>query len=70
MWKDLLVLVSMVLCGAITLLLTGLVLMNLGTRIHGNYEYYGINYPALFWGPAILGFLAPAVLTWYLRSRD
>jgi hypothetical protein len=50
MRKDLLVLVSMVLCGFLTLGLTGVILMDLGTRFHGNYEYYGINYPALFWG--------------------
>jgi hypothetical protein len=74
MGRDLLILVltlvSMVLCGAVTLLLTAVVLMNLGTRFHGNYEHYGINYPALFWGPGILGFLAPAVLAWYLCRRD
>ena len=73
MRKDLLVLlvlVSMVLCGFLTLGMTGVILMNLGTRFHGNYEYYGINYPALFWGGVIPGFLAPAVLAWYLSRRD
>jgi hypothetical protein len=70
MWKILATSVSMVVSGAVTLFVTALVLMELGTRFHGNYEYYGINYPALFWGGAIPGFLAPAVLAWHLSRRD
>jgi hypothetical protein len=69
MWKDLLVLVAMVLSGAVTLLLTGLVLVSLGLRFHGNYEHYGINYPLLIWGPAVIAFLAPGVVVWYVSRK-
>ena len=45
-----------------------LILMGLGTKLHGNYEYYG-KYPALIWGPDAIGFLAPGVVVWYLHKR-
>ena len=69
MWRILGTLACMLVCGAATLFVTIIVLTDLGSKHHGNYEYYGINYPALVWGPAVLGFLAPGVLVWYLAKR-
>ena len=47
-------------CGLVTLVVSVMVLMSLGLKLHGNYEYFG-NYPLLYLGPAAIGFLAPAL---------
>ncbi len=39
------------------------VLMQLGTRWYGNYEYYGDD-PVLYLGPTGVAFMAPEVLAW------
>ena len=69
MWRVVATLTSMAVCGAGTLFGTILILMMLGSKYHDNYEYYGINYPVLVWGPAVLGFLTPGFLVWYLEKR-
>ena len=68
MWKIVATGASMAVGGAVTFFVTILVLMELGTKFHDNYEYYG-RYPVLFLGPAVLGFLAPGVVVWYLDRR-
>lgn len=45
------------------------VLMQLGTRWHGNYEYYG-NAPALYLGRTCVAFMAPVVLTWWRAKSN
>ncbi len=69
MWKIVCTLVSMVFFGAVTFFATILVLMELGTKFHGNYEYYS-KYPFLVWGPAVSGFLAPGVFVAYLHKKE
>src|ERR1044072_3189324 len=46
-------------------------LMNLGLKLHVNYEYYGQT-PAvsLLVLAGALGFLAPGITVWYLRSTE
>ncbi len=61
MWK----IVAMVVSGVVTLFVTILILMELGLKFHGNYEYYG-QYPVLVWGPAVIG---SGVLAWYMDQR-
>lgn len=68
MWKIAATGASMAVGGAVTFFVTILVLTELGTRFHGNYEYYG-RYPVLFLGPAALGFLAPGIVIWHLDRR-
>src|SRR5438093_12477880 len=57
----------MTLWGFIAFAICVTVLMQLGTRWHGNYEYFVSN-PVLSLGPTIVAFIAPAVLSWW-RSR-
>ena len=40
-------------CGFVTLVVSVLYLMSLGSKLHGNYEYFG-NYPLLYLGPVNL----------------
>ena len=71
MWKFvrmLAALAAMVVSGVVTLFVTILILMKLGSKFHGDYEYYS-QYPVLVWGPAVIGFLAPGVLAWYMDQR-
>ena len=69
MWRVVATFAAMVVCGAGTLIGTVLTLMKLGSQYHNNYEYYGMNYPGLVWGPAVLGFFTPGFLVWYLEKR-
>jgi hypothetical protein len=69
MWKLVATLASMVVTGIVTQAVTNLILMHLGLQRYDNYEHYGIKYPALVWGPAAIGFLAPGVVVWYLHKR-
>src|SRR4051812_11435865 len=62
------ILLLMVASGAVALVVAILLLMVLGSRRHDNYEYYG-SWPALYLGPALIGFLAPGLLAWYLHGR-
>ncbi|MHB0958210.1 MAG: hypothetical protein ACYC0X_12080 [Pirellulaceae bacterium] len=60
----------------VTAIVTGLVfffgsiyiLMTIGLKRHGNYEYYG-SYWALYTVPGIVGFVLPSVVAWILRRR-
>ncbi len=58
----------MVASGIVTLAVAVVILMIVGLRLYDNYEYYG-KYPALFFGPAAIGFLTPGVVVWYLHKR-
>ena len=40
------------------------VLIQLGTRWHGDYEYYG-NARVLYLGPTCVAFMAPVVVAWW-----
>ena len=68
MWKIVAAVGWMAVSGAVTFFVTVLVLMELGTRLHRSYEYFG-QYPVLLWGPTVVGFLAPGVAVWYLDRR-
>lgn len=58
--------IAMCLNGLLWLGASVIVLMSLGLELHGNYEYYG-NYPVLYLGPGILGFLAPPLLLRFVK---
>ena len=48
------------------------VLMQLGTTYHDNYEHYG-GYPALYVIPGLLGLFFPSMLAWVfgrVRNRN
>ena len=64
------ILVLMVVSGIVTYATTLVILMELGTKLHGNYEYYGNLLPLIFlYGVGAIGFLAPGVVVWYLSKR-
>jgi hypothetical protein len=57
----------MVACGIGAYVLAMILLMDLGSRFHGNYEYYGQTLAiALIFVAGALGFLAPGIVVWYL----
>ena len=60
----------MVVSGIVTHVVVLLIWMELGSQLHGQYDYYA-KYPALVlvWGPDTIGFLAPGVILWYLHKR-
>lgn len=58
----------MMVCGIVNLVGAVVTLMALGTSRFGNYEYYG-NRIWLFLGPALVGFVVPGILGWYLDKR-
>jgi len=63
-------LVLMAASGIVTLAVAIMFLMELGTRLPGNYEYYGNWASALVvWGLAAIAFLAPGVIVSYLHKR-
>lgn len=71
MWKIVRILAAMVVSGIVTLFVTMLILMELGGRLHGQYDYYA-GYTALqvlVWAVVLIGFLAPAVVVWYMDRR-
>lgn len=62
----------MVAFGLIAYVTALITLMGLGTKFHGNYEYYGryyLIYLFLF-GSAAVGFLAPGGVVWYLHHKE
>lgn len=74
MWKTVGIIVGtlalMVVSGIVTLPVTFLILMSLGSARHdGNVEYYFYTFPALVWVPAVIGFLTPGVVVWYRLKR-
>jgi hypothetical protein len=58
---------AMILCAVVVFFGNMLLLMELGTARHGNYEHYG-QFPLLVWGPAVGAFLLPAVIAWWLAA--
>ena len=60
----------MVFSGIVMYVTAIVILMELGTKFHGNYMYYG-SFPALIllYGLGAIGFLAPGVVVWYLHKR-
>lgn len=56
-------LLSAVICIGISIV----VLMELGTKWHGNYEYYG-QYPALYLIPGVVGFFLPPLFAWCIKK--
>ena len=60
----------MVVCGVGAFVWTLTYLMALGTKFHGNYEYYG-GTPAVYviFVAGALGFAAPGLIVWYLCNR-
>ena len=67
------VLFLMVVSGIVTFLASVYIMMDMGARYYGNYEYYGREYGALTWVPVIIGFLAPGViagLLWFFSNKD
>ena len=80
MWKQLrevgLVLATVALMAAGGLLVISLALtmvMGLGSKNHGIYDYYGYTYPLLFivfmLGTTAFGFAAPGVIVWRLHKN-
>jgi hypothetical protein len=82
MWKKLKITCTVL--GAIALMVAGgffafgaaaTFLMNLGIKLHSNYEYYGQmfygGYPSLvfIFGISAIGFLAPGFIIWWLHKR-
>ena len=56
--------------GIVALAVPIMFLMELGSRLHGNYEYYGNWASALvIWGLAAIAFLAPGVICFILHKR-
>ncbi len=69
--KMIIVPMLMVVCGFAAYVSAAIFWMNLGSKFHDNYEYYG-SYPGLFFmiGSSVIGFLVPAVVVWYLGKRS
>lgn len=69
--KILCVLATMVACGAVAFGAAVTFLMHLGLKLHDNYEYYrGPFGVAFIVGSTIVGFVAPAIIAWYLGKRS
>lgn len=60
----------MLVSGIATFVTALTIVMEFGTKFHGNYEYYG-SFLALIllYGLGAIGFLAPGVVVWYLHKR-
>jgi len=74
MWKIVKIVGTLVLMGAsgfVTYVTAIIILMELGTKFHGNYEHYGSYWAViLLYGLAALGFLAPGAVVWYLQHKE
>jgi hypothetical protein len=58
-------------CGVGAFMMTLMLLMDLGTKHHNNYEYYGQTpAAALIFVAGALGFLAPGIVVWYWRKSQ
>jgi hypothetical protein len=61
----------MVVCGIAAFLAAASFMMNLGLKLHANYEYYGTFPSVLFvYGCGVVGFVSPALLVWWLRRNN
>jgi hypothetical protein len=64
-------LLLMVVCGIIAFLTAISFLMNVGLKLHGNYEYYGSFPWVLFiYISGIVGFVSPRLLVWWLEKNN
>lgn len=60
----------MVVCGVAAYVMALMFLMELGTKLHGNYEYYGsFSVVVLIYVAGAMGFLAPGFIVWHLCNR-
>jgi hypothetical protein len=64
-------LVLMTACGGAAAGAAVTFLMNLGLKLHNNYEYYGGN-PGLLFALACgaIGFFTPGLVAWHLRKHS
>ena len=62
------ILAVMTVCGFVNFVGALSTLCGLGTSRFGNYEYYGDRF-SFYLGPALIGFLVPGILGWYLDKR-
>ena len=70
MWKFLGTLAIMAVSGIVTYAATIGVLMELGSKLHGNKDYYGgVSALILLYGFGAIGFVVPGVVVWYLHRR-
>jgi hypothetical protein len=61
----------MVTCGVIAFGAAVSFLMNLGLKLHDNYEYYGGFLGLVFTiGSGAIGFVAPTILVWHLDKNS
>jgi len=61
----------MVTCGFIAFGTAASFLMNLGLKLHDNYEHYGGFLGLVFViGSGTIGFVTPAILVWYLDKNS
>lgn len=58
-------------CGLVAYVGALTFLMNLGLKLHDNYEYYGGFCGSIFiFGSGAIGFAAPGAILWHLRNRN
>ena len=69
--KILVTLVVMMACGGIAFGVAVSFLMNLGLKLHGNYEYYGGVLGQVFiFGSGALGLAVAAIFVWYMNKNS
>ena len=69
MWKIVGTLALMVVSGIVTFVATQFYWFQLGLQRYDNFMYYDNRSSVLTWGLAVIVFLAPGVLVWYLHNR-
>jgi hypothetical protein len=60
----------MTVCGLVAMLMAASFLMNLGLKLHDNYEYYGALAIPVVVLCGVAGFAAPALFAWWLKEND
>lgn len=75
-WRNIVTVVGalalMVACGLAAYVGALTFLIQLGSKIHGNYEYYG-RYPSsgvFIFASGAIGFVIPGVILWHLRNHN
>jgi hypothetical protein len=64
-------LVLMIICGTLAYVAALAFLMNLGSKLHQNYEYYGSSAALVFvYGAGLAGFLTPGIVVYHQRKRE
>ncbi len=63
----------MMVSGIVAYVTAIVIVMELGSKFHGSYEYYGVKggllTGILLYSVGAIGFLAPGVVVWYLNKR-